>query len=488
MVGGVMTRRRRGFLAVAMLLVLGLVNPTAPSVSHEPGGAAPLSADSVAYATSAHVVTGIIGRQSLPDWLPSGRVSQKELEAFEAELVARASAPEGVDVTYDPDLSFGGLSVAALEDTVFAAYDLGLSVEEVLERGTYANDLGTLAATWESRPGYAGWGFDGSVPYVIWEGEIPRDVTSELATARYPMVQVYTSNFDLADMEAASAAVLDQLTSSVNGDRVVFVDIDPRGAKLSVTTSAPLSAAEPRAVTQTDPAFRIEYSVQGDIQYSPERESQVSDHTKAPPLPAPSAVPLAPIALRGGASFKCTSGFTIVNMSSGTKRLATAGHCATHGASRPYRNHPVDDNSSATLYSPITYWDNGYDWGHYATGINNALATYYYDYNAKRYVKGVGSPGHGQILSVFGWATRARKSAIVSVFSRSCSGGADDGKTHALTVMDRHKTQSGDSGGPWFTSTHAYGVHSGTCTETGGTNSFTRVGIFPSRGWRVLTQ
>ncbi|WP_425607018.1 trypsin-like serine protease [Ornithinimicrobium faecis] len=175
-------------------------------------------------------------------------------------------------------------------------------------------------------------------------------------------------------------------------------------------------------------------------------------------------------------------------MSSGTKRLATAGHCATHGASRPYRNHPVDDNSSATLYSPITYWDNGYDWGHYATGINNALATYYYDYNAKRYVKGVGSPGHGQILSVFGWATRARKSAIVSVFSRSCSGGADDGKTHALTVMDRHKTQSGDSGGPWFTSTHAYGVHSGTCTETGGTNSFTRVGIFPSRGWRVLTQ
>ncbi|WP_419866489.1 trypsin-like serine protease [Ornithinimicrobium cavernae] len=89
---------------------------------------------------------------------------------------------------------------------------------------------------------------------------------------------------------------------------------------------------------------------------------------------------------------------------------------------------------------------------------------------------------------MFGWATRARKSAIVSVFSRSCSGGADNGMTHALTIMDRDKITSGDSGGPWFTSTHAYGVTSRWCTETGGTNSFTRVGIFPPRGWRVLTQ
>ncbi|WP_154402070.1 hypothetical protein [Ornithinimicrobium cavernae] len=133
-------------------------------------------------------------------------------------------------MTYDPDLSFGGLSVAELEDTVFAAYDLGLTVEEVLERGTDADDLGGLAATWESRPGYAGWGFEGSVPYVIWEGEVPGDVASKLAAARYPAVQVYTSNFDLAELEAASAAVLAELSSGVDDDRVVFVDIDPRGA------------------------------------------------------------------------------------------------------------------------------------------------------------------------------------------------------------------------------------------------------------------
>lgn len=413
-------------------------------------------------------------RQNLPDWVPKGHVSATELKHFNEELASRAPAHQG-EVTYDPDITFGGLTAAELDDLVFLAYDLKLTVEEAANRGTYAGSIARLAAEWEFRPGYTGWGFQGETPYLTWKSPILDDVLTDLEYLPYPEVRIHESNFGLTQLEAASNKLLADLTGVVPRGTTIFTDMDPSSGTIAVTTSSPFVNGKV-ARTHTSPSFEVTYSVSSDIKY----DGAGVAHERQKSL---GSDPSASVALRGGANFSgCTSGFILISATTSMKRVGTAGHCATHGTSRIYRNHPADGTQAATLPSPITYWWDGWDWGHFASGGNGTLQTFYYDYEDKRYVEGVGSPGYGQLLSVFGYTTKARKSAIVSVFSRSCA--LDGGRTHALTVMDRRKTTGGDSGGPWFSGNDAYGVHSGVCLDTN-TNSFTRVSIFPVQGWKV---
>lgn len=151
-------------------------------------------------------------------------------------------------------------------------------------------------------------------------------------------------------------------------------------------------------------------------------------------------------ALLGGSSsssFACTSGWPVERVNSTQKGLVTAEHCPD---SMSYSGRFV-----LTWRSRIPL--NGGD-VQYMSSSETVGNQFYYGVGNYRTVTGRGTPSQDQYLCVFGRTTGNSCDNVRDIFTcrdNYCN----------LVSMDTHPTDNGDSGGPWYYGSTAYGVHSG---------------------------
>lgn len=184
--------------------------------------------------------------------------------------------------------------------------------------------------------------------------------------------------------------------------------------------------------------------------------------------------------VRGGRLLSgCTSGFS-VQSSNGQLGLATAGHC---GATQTYWDE----------FSPLTHVAEDYEgnqdvqWHRAACGLD---------------VRNEFDAGNGEIRTVSGSLGRSGQAVgsfvckqgmttgrtCGTIGSKSfCPSYVPNGKSTFICVNagDRPLSSPGDSGGPWFVGTTAYGIHSGG-GDNGGLSIYMAVDYMSSLGIQVL--
>jgi streptogrisin C len=150
----------------------------------------------------------------------------------------------------------------------------------------------------------------------------------------------------------------------------------------------------------------------------------------------------------GTTSLACTSAFPVASTSSATEGLMTADHCAndlnylTHDVLTYRRSLPLN-------HGDIQYMSSSSEVGH----------SFYYDVNgALRDIDALGTPTQDQTLCKFGENTGQTCDQVRDTFTcrdNYCN----------LVSMDNREAGAGDSGGPWYYGSAAYGVHSGYHTS-----------------------
>lgn len=198
---------------------------------------------------------------------------------------------------------------------------------------------------------------------------------------------------------------------------------------------------------------------------------------------------------RGGGrlnlSVLCTAGFVLRRNSDGLKRLGTAEHCGGEGTTGRYYNHAVDGGDDGVTVKTVIDRSNG-DLSIVGVWSFAKIPSFYWNQNEKRYVQSVASDAShyppGKKLCVYGRTTGPIAGwdycAEVETRTATRSGGYEK-----LTRMNAHVTQGGDSGGPWYWSTTAYGIHSGWVTHDDKQKSvWTPVHHYNWYGWSVWTQ
>lgn len=188
--------------------------------------------------------------------------------------------------------------------------------------------------------------------------------------------------------------------------------------------------------------------------------------------------------MRGGGHLgTCTAGFTLRGLTGPNhKRIATAGHCGESAETRVYQNHSGDGGQTTVT----RFWRHQGEWGdlaYYDTGSFNALQTFYWDWNEKRYVESrSGRPSAGDVICHFG-KTSGRSCAAVWDADR------DIGDLDGMVVMNSDIGQSGDSGGPWYYGSTAIGIHSGDHILNDVRRSmFTPAYLYRNRNFDVFTR
>lgn len=166
--------------------------------------------------------------------------------------------------------------------------------------------------------------------------------------------------------------------------------------------------------------------------------------------------------LRGGGlldgSNLCTAGFVMIH-TDGVKRLSTAGHCAKSNSTYEYSNHSQQGGSTTVGRSGYNYGPD--DWGMYGLGGFTPYPVFYYNWGSHRSVSGQQNTPPAMHSSVchFGRTTGYHCGDYVSSYvTRTYT----DGTTVSNLSMVTHiALDHGDSGGPVFSGTRAYGFCSG---------------------------
>lgn len=151
-------------------------------------------------------------------------------------------------------------------------------------------------------------------------------------------------------------------------------------------------------------------------------------------------------ALLGGSSsssFACTSGWPVNRLNSTQKGLVTADHCPD--------NMSYSGRSVLTWRSKIP--DNGGD-VQYMSSTETVGSAFYYAVGEYRTITGRGNPSTDQTLCKFGRTSGNSCDTVRDTFTcrdNYCN----------LVSMDNREAAPGDSGGPWYYGSTAYGIHSG---------------------------
>jgi hypothetical protein len=169
--------------------------------------------------------------------------------------------------------------------------------------------------------------------------------------------------------------------------------------------------------------------------------------------------------VRGGGNLSgCTSNFNLISASGSTKRLGTAGHCATEGP-RTYCNQS-GDGGCTTVNSRWAYQGAGGDIGMYDHGTMTATRTFYWDWGQKRYADSRSAgPVDGHHVCKFGYVTGRSCGDIVALNHTVGNVGGQ-----VVTNIDATSNTCwfGDSGGPFHRGAEAYGVLKGAARLANG--------------------
>lgn len=182
--------------------------------------------------------------------------------------------------------------------------------------------------------------------------------------------------------------------------------------------------------------------------------------------------------LRGGRPLsQCTSGFS-VRSHSGELGLATAGHCSN---SQTYRD------SSTPLTLKTEHYAGSHDVQWHTATCNDDFRNQIFDGSSNRTISGTVSRSAqavGTYVCKYGKTTGASCGLI---WSRSyCPNYVPNGRSTFITVYGNNIIDNGDSGGPWYVGSQAYGVSSGKFSD-GDAAIYMAVDWMSTVGYSVLT-
>lgn len=147
--------------------------------------------------------------------------------------------------------------------------------------------------------------------------------------------------------------------------------------------------------------------------------------------------------------YLCTGGFNVIS-STGVTGIATAGHCENSPGAQ--RNRPGDTSWNLTYKAGHEGQWGDFQW--HTTSGTESDDFYYDESGGARDVSGQGSPVDGQTLCRFGYTTDDECDTVTEL--SVCSG-----SYCRLVEMAHREAAGGDSGGPWYLGTVAYGYHHG---------------------------
>jgi streptogrisin C len=347
------------------------------------------------------------------------------------------------DVTY-VDLS---PEEAELKDATLIATETGEDVDAVLQRNRTGGAFDSALVDLQQLSAYAESGPDGSGYYVAFKGSVPQEAVD--AVKSLPVDVRLTADAPLTDDErsdataAAGAAIFEATgAESTIGMKPQSTEMEgvvgPANATRRMAASVPLEALAEDAAAA---------AVSGPADFAITLTHTAKDVNSSEVLSGGTA-----LGDPRGVKTLCTAGFTVRNDRTGQTGIITASHCpddldyegrhilnfAGHGdgqqldeqwftSSEPVWNQFISSRSGATLYRST--------------------------------VRSVAMPTGDREVCKFGSIT---SQGCSQMHAGPVSATYDSGVTYKnIWLTTRHITERGDSGGPWFYGSTAYGVHTG---------------------------
>ncbi|MEO3798341.1 S1 family peptidase [Nonomuraea sp. B10E15] len=393
---------------------------------------------------------------------------REALDRYAAEIVASnpsalAETPDGP--ASDPSIKIDGIPFEELVDLSRLAETKGITMEEAIDRYAWIPQLNDVYAKLNDAFPDALSGIrsihDGRGARIGFKGEIPQEAVELAKTLPVQVEIVGNKGFSQKELREVLNSRSRKLgTQSEVSEFVGRYDLDTgiiaydvalqKNLKDPSVRDRALSGLQPEAAA--NPNIRIHIKLNDSLDLQPTdnylRGGAILDGTDAD---------------GNGIATDCTSGFNIIS-GSGERATTTARHCADDEAYFRYNNHPSYDTGQTTLGRMFRAPD--FDFARYQTGSTTYTytRTFYYALNRTRYARAGGtSPRVDDPVCTFGRTSDTQDGAYrCGIILESDVDYMMEGRTyHGGIKVDIH-TKGGDSGGPLFYGSTAWGITSGS--------------------------
>ncbi|MCA1783760.1 MAG: S1 family peptidase [Intrasporangiaceae bacterium] len=361
---------------------------------------------------------------------------------------------ETLDSATPSDNAVQGFEDAAATQAGLYADMFNVSVPEAERRASLREEFGVLlqelseeyadsfaGAVVEHEPSYR------FVVYMTGSGEAAVERLGEQAeAAKLPLV-VKEASLSLQQLEAQRTELHAVLVDD-RGLAEVSSAVDVLSGRIQVTIGTASGDAASRSSGTPLPDEALEHNV--DVVYV-DAPVGTDDHTYGGALTTTGSAGTPP---------GCTTGFVVVNASSGARGVATAGHCA---------NDRWYNMGSSNNYSMDYVNQHRGSWGDFQwhTTTHNHYDDFYWDWGSRRDVQSVQSASNialGDIVCRFGRTTGSHCDGVYATNVSKTSNGYTYGR---LVALGSRQADTGDSGGPWFNGATAWGLHQGSANVNG---------------------
>ncbi|MDP4505829.1 S1 family peptidase [Nonomuraea turcica] len=372
--------------------------------------------------------------------------------------VSAQAAPTVVDAAAtDDEPDDGGLEDGLALDAESYAKDFGVTTEEARARLTAQNDYGRLVEEIEAAypDTFAGSTLDHEGDFglrVRFTGDKVPERAAEIAEGAPAVTLEAGARYSIAEAEKIIESTGTTLDTHGTVEGVYYDSanekfvLDMVGAATSVRSEEAVTAA----LRATLPASLPEEIRSADIQLTPQSAADGQ---------------------RGGLPMtSCTSGFSVKN-SAGIKGILTAGHC---GNTQQYHYYGSSTWLSTSFRSQARTSTTDVQWHTRPSNVSyprfHASST-----SSTRTLTGrvVRSGQNGDYVCHRGKTTGYSCGTVSTITYRPTWSNACNGVTCSATWIrvsgPSLKCYPGDSGGPWFNSTNAYGIYKGQSSSGTGT-------------------
>ncbi len=337
----------------------------------------------------------------------------------------------------------GRVSEALRKDLEGIAQELGITLEEAIRRYGWHNEFSALVnsirTAFPSDFSAAAIG-DDDKPWISFTRKAPAAAVTAIRAFTPPVRIIEGRSFTEAEMKRR----LRTIHSSVVSDKRIVdaasgYDIETGVFDVTVQLSDQKEIGPVGVVNEIRQALPDSIrSLDLDIEF------RVVNH----PLGNQDAL------IGGGVHMTCTAGFVIEN-SDGDRNITTAGHC---GDSQTINDIDFDGPIKLKLER-----QHEGRWGdvqrHSVIPSGHSLVnTIRYDSGDGdfRFITATGNATPGQLLRKYGKKTGLTSDRVYKI--NRC---IDLGTFCGMVIMRNDKSEGGDSGGPWFYGSTAYGIHKG---------------------------
>ncbi|WP_028708176.1 hypothetical protein [Propionicicella superfundia] len=286
---------------------------------------------------------------------------------------------------------------------------------------------------------------------------------SRKAAAKHRFRVVVTDAMSETERDALADRLIAKAVSVIPGVTTAGAEIDPLTERLTLTYSQSETAARSRATSVS--AADVTSALRGVTGAENLKGIAVSSIDEQATQEYGSG--------GNGGGGACTAGFTAKRGSS--PAITNTSH---YGFPSLY--------DGARLSSRRQTSAAGGDVSSFLTSGGTLTNSMRYDWGKCRKIKHSWDPTVGNVVCHFGIASgQSCAKATATGYKQWFS---DRGTAGQLVTVDKNISKSGDSGGPWFWSDRAHGIHMGTCSRWSIVVScFTRIGALDGIGTKVYT-